>query len=187
MKFLFTLLMILFSFMGVAHAADYDFTLATNEAVLVVNPLSEAVPTNIWTSAEVGQGTTYSNCKVYVTYEAFVPDTSLVSPYNFEVIALVEQEQSNGSWQEIGRQNMPIRRLNQGPVREILVSPISNSEEGIDQTIAGFGGVPVRQKSVFKGSCEGTIRVSMWAVDYNPVGLNPFQGVTFSITGQRFD
>ena len=180
-------LLLMLTVAGPAQAADYDFALADSVVVDLVAPLIAHEPTVIWTSAEVAQGTTYPNAKVYVQYEAFSPDTDVVSPFNFEVLAIMEQEQADGTWQEIGSQNLPIRKLNQGPTREILVSPTSEAEEGSDQVIAGFGGVPVRLKSVSRGSAEGTLRVVIYAVDYYPAGANPFDGITFSVTGQRFD
>lgn len=172
-----------------AMAADFDFSSASSEVVDLAAPLSAGVATEIWKSADIGQGTTYSKLKVIVQYEAISPDTSdpANTPYNFEMLAVVEQQQADGSWQELGRQNQPIRRLDTGSIREILVLPDAQVEEGIDQVIAGFGGIPVRLKSISRGTAEGTLRVRLFAIDYYPSGANPFDGVTFSVTGQRFD
>lgn len=170
-----------------AFAASFDFTLASDEVVDLSAPLVEGAPTAVWTSATVSQGTSYASVRVFVNYTTLVPDTDLVSPFSFELLAVLEQQQQDSSWEEIGRQNMAIRKLEQGAVREIIVSPSVNSEEGVDQVIAGFAGVPVKLKSMFKDDAQGALRVILYVLDGDPSGPNPFDGVTFSVNGQRYD
>jgi hypothetical protein len=167
--------------------ASYEFTLATNLVVDPPTPLEENVPTVIWTSANITLGGTYTGARVFVTFHEIVPDTEEVSPFDFEFIAVLDQLQVSGTWVEIGRQNTPIRKISQGKAREILVMPSANNEEGVDFVTAGFWGIPQKLKSIFKGDAQGTLRVRLLARDGNPSGPYPFDRLTISCSGNRFD
>lgn len=169
--------------------ATYDFSLASDTTITIGSePMVEFEPRLLWTSSEISNGQLYNSVVVYIIYLALDPDTSVVSPYNFEVVATIEMKQADNSWAEIARQNSPIRRLDQGATRQITISPVATlQEEGIDYVIAGFGGMPITVKSRFIDSAEGIMRVKLLAVDNTPAGPNPFNGVTFSIHGKRYD
>lgn len=166
------------------------FSMANNLALTVPGapaPLPEGEVTELFSQEEGTGGVSSQNLSVYVTYSNFLPDTDVVSGFEFELLAIVEQQQDDNSWEEIGRQNTPIRKLEQGAMRQIVIGPNNvGIEEGVDFAIAGFGGVTQKLKSVFNDEASGKIRVRILAVDYNPGGAAPFEGVTVSIHGTRF-
>lgn len=170
--------------------ASYDFSSATSVVASPAEPLNAGEITTIWESDIISQGASYSGLTIKVKYEGFTPDTAVTSPFNFEVTAVVEQQQADNSWEEIGRQNTPIRKLERGAARDILISPgLLLTDEGVDQNIPGLGGSIAKLKSFFKDNAQGDLRVLICVIDYNAngEGLNPFENVTFSISGHRYD
>lgn len=165
-----------------------QFSLAADEVLATPGstPLAQGVATELF-SEEFSQGGTMQSASVYIDYKAFVPDTLQVSPFNFEILATLEQKQDDNSWEEIGRQNQPIRKTTQGARRQILVSPANAGlEEGVDQIISGFGGNPTRLKSMFNDEATGDLRVRIFALDNAPAGANPFQSVTVDVNVRRY-
>lgn len=166
-----------------------NFTLATSQTLApdpADLPLAEGVPYELL-SMEQAQGAAELNVGLYVRYSNIVPDTANVAPFNFEVYALVEQKQADNSWEEIGRQNVGLRKLEQGEVRQIIVGPaVVPDNEGVDQDIPGPGGTIAKKKSYFVDDADGTIRVRVFVVDFDPTGPNPFQSVDVSINGNRY-
>lgn len=166
--------------------ATQDFNLASSHTASMPSPYTAGEVVELW-SGSIAQGNTYPSVSCYVHYESISPDTDVVSPFDFALLAVLEQEQGDGSYQEVGRQNVELRKLEQGAVRQIVVSPtMTVDEEGVDQVIAGFGGVPQRLKSRFTDESHGSLRVRLLVVDNDPTGPNPFQSVTFSVNGQRY-
>lgn len=170
--------------------ASHSFALTPNgqdEVVTLSTPLVAGEPTVIWASDTVSQGTAYNSLSIYISYKALSPDTANVAPFDFEILATVDQEQNDGSWEELGRQNIGLRKLEQGAVRQIIITPSAQVEEGIDQVIPGINGSISKLKSIFRDDCSGNIRVCLHAVDNAPTGANPLAGVTFSVNGTRYD
>jgi len=171
--------------------AAYEFTVASSVLMdlgLPPVPLVAEEERILWSSGEITGGALNNSISIFVKYEAIVPDTAVVSPFSFEIVATVETKNADNTWSEIARQNTPIRKLRQGAKREILITPAGGSgDEGIDTVIAGFKGIPLKLKSVYAGSGEGIFRVCVSVVDETPTGANPFESVTVSISGKRYD
>lgn len=166
----------------------YLFTSADNKLVTLNTPLTVDEPTVIWTSPEVSQGATFKAVSLACVYHNIAPDVSdpANQPSGLRLQFSLEQEQENGSWEEIGRQNTPISKLEQGTKRTIMVSPSIVGEEGVDQFIPGLNdSVPVNIKSKFDESGEGKLRVRLIALD--GLNVNQLASVTFSVHGKRYD
>ena len=194
---------------GPAFAVDLDFDLATNlvieapdtDADGTPGPLVAGEAVTIWTSAEISQGSSYNSLSVTLTYEAFLPDTELVAPFNWQLAYVVEQELANGIWVEIGRQKTPIRKLSQGPTRIVVVDPRLVIIDDNDQETIGTDGRSAVFRSFFVGDTAGNLRVRLEAVDFNPQFIDTkscpsgpqcgqstaFQSVTISVGGMRFE
>lgn len=169
-----------------------EFSLANNLLLDLGNPtpvpLVAGEPRTLWTSDSITNGALNNSVSVFIMFEAIDPDTAVVSPFSFEMVAILEVQNVDNTWTEIARQNTPIRKLRQGAMREIAVSPAATGgDEGVDTVIAGFLGIPVKLKSRYTDSVEGVIRLRMDVVDFWPEGTHPFVSLTFSAYGRRYD
>ena len=166
----------------------YLFTAADNVTVLDTVPLD----TNhfLWSSAPIAQGSQFKACSITFVYHEILPDVEVSNPAGISLVAVVEQKQEDESWLEIGRQNTPIVKLEQGRTRTIVINPsLGLAEEGVDQYIQGLNGTTVNVKSKFDESAEGDLRICLLVHD-RTVGSpqpHPFTSVTFSCHGRRYD
>jgi hypothetical protein len=161
-------------------------TIAFNSAddVTVTAPtLVDNQETLIWESAEITNGSNLQHIKLNISYHDINPGPDVGSN---ALVAILVQEQDDGSFEEIGRQNTPIAKLEQGAKREIIVTSSTDKEEGIDDVIPGFQGIPVRLKSFFDDEASGTLKVCIHALSTD-VATNPLVSVRFSVNGARFD
>lgn len=180
-----------------------NFDLASNQVLArpdANNPMTPYDTVELFSAVITGSGSEQANnsARVFVKYHAFDPDTSdLVNntPYKFGVVAVLEQEQSDLSWEEIGRQNTPLSELSSGKEREIFVSPLSiSTEEGIDTVIVGLNDVNIRLKSAWQDDASGNLRVRIIAMQglangdvLDPLAIaHAFVSTTVSINGSRF-
>ena len=165
----------------------YLFTSADNHQETLVTPLTVGTPTTIWTSAEVTQGATHKAVSVSCIFHNITPDVSQTAnqPSGLRLQFILEQEQEDGTWEEIGRQNAAITKLEQGQKRVIMVSPSIVQEEGVDQIIPDAIGAPAIIKSKFDEDAEGHLRISLLALD--TLDQNQLTSVTFSVHGKRYD
>lgn len=189
--------------------AQQNFTLVTS-AVLERpdpnTPMISGVPAVLAEYPIAGSNSDklLNSCRVFLKFHSFAPDTSFigstgapdpaVTPYRFGVLAVLEQQQVDLSWEEIGRQNVPLSSTGEGKEREIYVSPISLSQdEGQDIEILGFDNIPIRKKSSWQDEASGELRVRVVAWQGIPNAetqetlSNPFESVTLTISGTRFD
>ena len=172
----------------------YDFVAADNLTVTPDPYIGLDTESVVWSSSTISQGSQFKAVSVSCKFHAINPnaDDGGVSPVGVQLQFVVENEDDNGGWEEIGRQNMPIVKLEQGAVRTILISPnFGLQEEGVDQHIQGLNGKIANVKSKFDEGAEGNLRVCLVAIDRsvsppNP-NAHPFTSVTFSVNGKRYD
>lgn len=167
---------------------SYDFVAANS--VTVAPSIGIGTQQVIWSSAEISQGSNLKAVTAACTYEAVTPDGETQTPSGVQMQFVVEVKDSAGGWEEIGRQNTPITKLEQGAVRTILVNPsFGLQEEGVDQFIQGLNGTTANVKSKFDESAEGTLRVCLVAIDRfaGDPQPHPFSSVTFSVAVKRYD
>ena len=166
-----------------------SFTAADNVTISVPSGLTAGEDHLLWSSTEITQGNQHNSCSVKITYHELLPDPNTFTPFDHELIMIVEEKQDDGSWEEVGRQNQPIRNhTSQAPQRQVLVSPSVNAEEGLDFAIAGFNGIEVKLKSLFRDATDGNpIRICLVLRENQPDTTNALDSVRFSIHGKRFD
>ena len=189
--------------------AQQNFQLASSEVLSRPDPATAmivGVPAILAVYPVTGSNSDklLNSCRVFVKYEVFSPNTEFVgstgapdpavTPYRFGVIAVLEQQQTDLSWEEIGRQNMQASTISDGKEREIYVSPVAISQdEGVDIEILGFDNVVQRRKSAWQDESSGELRVRIVAWQGLPNGetqetlSNPFVSVQVSVSGTRFD
>ena len=182
-----------------------NFTLASEQVLSRPNaetPMAVGAATVLFEGEITGSASDLTNnsIRVFVKYHGFVPDTSELpdgtvqnTPYAFGVLAVVEQQQEDASWEEIGRQNNTLGEVQSGKEREIYVTPVSIAlEEGVDTEILGFANRVIRKKSAWQDDASGTLRVRIVAMqrlannEAEEAIANPFVSTTVSISGTRF-
>lgn len=163
---------------------SFDFDLATNLTLSPASALVDNQETVLWTSAEVTQGSSEHSVKVNVTYDNMLPDPTVAA--QGKLVAVLEQKQSDNTWEEIGRQNQAYQAPEQGNKREIIVTPSIAKEEGVDDVIAGMEGEPVKLKSFFNDEATGALRVVIYVKDSDSSSVNAFQSVDVSVSGTRY-
>lgn len=165
-------------------------TLAASHTETVPTGLAAGVPHLLWESdvADAPALADFNSCIVRCSYESFSPDPNLPAnqPFDHELLFKVLEKQANGDWVEVGRQNAPIRKLDQGASRTIVVSPDVAVEEGVDQAIAGFSGSNEILKSAFRDATEGDLKVQLWLCEKEPDTPNALDSVTFSVYLKRY-
>ena len=162
---------------------SFEFDLATNQTLTPVTPLVSGVEALLWESEEVSQGGSHHYLKVNVNYSNMLPaDTG-----QQKFVAIIMQKQNDGTFEEIGRQNVALVLSEQGLSREIVVNPRISKEEGIDNVIAGMEGEPIKLKSFFNDEATGTLKVCIYVKDNDAGGQNAFQSIDITVNGVRYD
>lgn len=128
-----------------------------------------------------------TSLQVDLNYESISPDITNGSP-SFSVGCIIEAQDQNGNWNTIAYQFSPYRNSESPSKRIIRLQPdISDFNAGIDDSIFPIDREIARISRQQGKLPESLFRVSLLLVDNDPEGLNSFQSVTVSASGEQYD
>lgn len=151
-----------------------------------------SVPVNeqivLASSAAISNGPTpREGLSLHIVYHSIVPNITDGQP-SFTIGLVVEQEDPTGRMGPIAYQFTPFRNMGTVPERKIIMTPgMSTFSTGIDDSLFPVEkevGRISRQQGVL---LDKPFRVSLLLLDKDPLGANPFQSITVSVSGERFD
>jgi len=128
-------------------------------------------------------GTIYNSFKLVVDYSNLQPNSG-----QFFIGLLVEAKDTLGNWGPIAYQFSPIRNTSQAQQRVIILQPnIDTFNTGIDDIVYPVDSEVARVSRQQGFLPETEFRICLSLKDKDPLGVNAFNQITVSATGELYN